>query len=178
MVILLVTFIIYFFLFGFTFAIIRFKFRSDLIFEQLVICSAFSFLVWNFYIDDVLFNLFGTRNTEVWASASLVLAIATVSLIIYSNILLNLDRSISVYVLFWIQKRLISFDSSNKLVILHVLERFKLENEVERRIYENATRKLVKLEPSLEITFFGKFFLKFLNLVSKVFNLQNWNRTF
>jgi hypothetical protein len=94
------------------------------------------------------------------------------SCLIVPNILLNVDRSRSFYVLAWVDAGKVSHKNGEFVIRAESLEASDKAGVIQR-IAEQQDRGLIQ-EDQMTLTAKGKFFLDLADFLSRVFKLENW----
>lgn len=104
----------------------------------------------------------------------------SIILIIYictTQLFLNIDRSKSFYILYWVDKYEITQNSNNSNYLfpnLNIKERIN-QYDLNQRIQEHQIRGLIyKKSDQLELTKVGKLILKISEFSAKYFKLSGW----
>jgi hypothetical protein len=146
------------------------RFLSDgLVFDQILYLSLVFFIFATFI---------GTRSFQrVLPRSQLAVIVLIVTFFFYSFysvMLVNIDRSRSFYVLSWVEKDKIYYESGKIQVIVESREADNRDG-VEQRIIEQIDRGLIKIsEDKMQLTLYGKSLLKVSNAFASIFRLKNW----
>jgi hypothetical protein len=148
------------------FFLIRIFWKTSLIFEQIILSGVLvvivylSILLYMRYINIILILL--------------VFLIASTATQAFTNVVLNIDRSRSFYLLSWVRYEKIEF-VNGKLDLENVRSSEKLNSEaIGQRLAEQVSRGLVSNEGKFELTFRGKMTVKFSDFISSKFSLKGW----
>ncbi len=146
------------------------RFLDNLLFEQILLASALSFLLLPFcHLINKKFKSF--IRLEIFLAVILFFNLATTSL-------LNIDRSRSFYLLSWINKNQLICSNGGGLDLKNVpsLEKFNQE-AINQRILEQRDRKLIYYDyNSCGLTELGNFYLFLSSNLSNIFYLDGWKR--
>ena len=143
------------------FYILQLYFINTLIFEKITIASA------------ILIVFLVVTNMINYERLSIILIIYIFLILFFVNI----DRSKSFYVLYWIEKYEIVYNSSNSTFLKNIPE---LENRISefdfsQRIQEHRIRGLVTYDDKqLRLTRAGKAILKISEMCARYFRLTGW----
>ena len=142
---------------------------STLLFDQINFLSLAS----------LFFYLVYTKIIKTLSMKTLLFCAAfTVSIsLITSSVLLNIDRSRSLFVLGWVHHDLITLkDNTFDFTKIHSQEKLNYA-AVAQRITENETRKLISIESDrLSLTFLGNLYYRIAESLSKFFRLTGWQQ--
>jgi hypothetical protein len=145
------------------------RFLDNLLFEQILLASALSFLLLPFG-HLIKKKLKSFIRLEIFLAVILFFNLATTSL-------LNIDRSRSFYLLSWINKNQL-ICSKGVLDLKNVPSLEKLNQEaINQRILEQRDRNLVHFDyNSCGLTELGNFYLFLSTNLSNIFYLDGWKR--
>jgi hypothetical protein len=156
-------------LFNVLFYILRQFNQSSLLFDQLIIIGALSFLI-------IFFFRFLTKKLDKKIMQTILLVL---TLVLFSqSIFLNVDRSRSTYLLSWVNLNKVEYNSS-ELDLYKVLSSESSNVEaISSRLKEQIDRGLIKVsdENKLSLTRRGKFIVQLSEFLSKVYHLEGWQR--
>ncbi len=108
---------------------------------------------------------------------SFVIAALVALTFLTQNVILNIDRSRSFYVLSWVDRGAVTYVDGtydfNRVVSAEKLN----EKGVVHRIEEQISRGYIrKNEKGLELTWLGSSLLELSNLIAGIFNLRGWHQ--
>jgi hypothetical protein len=164
--------VIWGFILGFTplltlvFYLIRMFWKTSLIFEQIILSGilvAIIFLLILIYMQ--YFNVI---------LILLVFLIATATTQAFTNVVLNVDRSRSFYILSWVRFEKIELVNGT-LNLEKVYSSEKLNSRaIEQRLDEQISRGLVSNNGNFKLTFRGKITVHFSDFIGNKFSLNGW----
>ena len=94
---------------------------------------------------------------------------------IFINIILDVDRSRSFYVLSWVRYGEVQI-TENTINLVHVKSSEKLNvAAIEQRISEQIDRGLIDKKQHLHLSIQGKLLVKFSDLLAKLYRLNGWS---
>jgi hypothetical protein len=150
----------------FIFFVIRLIWNTSLIFEQIVISSIIATLV----------SLTASKyfNRLTFVNLLIVVLLSTTSAQFLANVLLNIDRSRSFYVLSWVRYGKITLKDGD-LDYSSVKSPEKNSYEaITQRVDEQTKRGLIRISDKCELTFRGKMTVHISDFLAKAFSLEGW----
>jgi hypothetical protein len=164
--------LIWSFVIGFTplltlvFFLIRIFWNTSLIFEQIILSGV---LVVIGYLSILMY----TRYANI-ILILLIFLIASTATQVFTNVVLNIDRSRSFYLLSWVRYEKIEV-VNGKLDLENVRSSEKLNPEaISQRLAEQVSRGLVSNDGKFELTFRGKMIVQFSDFIGSKFSLKGW----
>jgi hypothetical protein len=135
------------------------------------ILSSFFCLIIGIYFTPVKRFIGSVRIISYLAIIGLLIAT-----IVFPYSLVNVDRSRSFYVLSWVNLGKVSVTSGE--ITLDVSSHESVDKiGILERLNEQEQRGLVRqMDGTFVVSNSGKFFLQIANLLSKLFNLENWEK--
>ena len=149
--------------------IVRRYTNSSLLFDQINYISLAAFIIYIAYA-----RILRIHSAKFF----LYCAAITISISMLTGlILLNVDRSRSLYVIGWVHHDLVTIDNGT-FDFSKIKSQEKLnEAAIIQRISEHETRNLMFEESNnLKLTFMGNFYYRIANLLSQFFNLTGWQQ--
>ena len=143
--------------------------NSTLLFDQINYISVASLIVYLVYV-----RILRIHSVKFF----LYCAAVTISVCMLTGlILLNIDRSRSLYVIGWVHHDLVTINNGT-FDFSKIESQEKLnETAIIQRISEHETRNLMFKESNkLKLTFMGNLYYHIANLISQFFNLTGWRQ--
>jgi hypothetical protein len=160
------------FILGFTplltlvFYLIRMLWKTSLIFEQIILSGV---LVAIIYLSILIYMHYFNIIPIL-----LVFFIAIATTQAFTNVVLNVDRSRSLYVLSWVRYEKIEL-VNDTLDLEKVYSSEKLNSRaIEQRLEEQISRGLVFNNGKFKLTFRGKMTVQFADFIGSKFSLNGW----
>ena len=142
-------------------------FQSSLIFDQINLLTLAYFM----------FCVLVAKRSKLLSKEMLLFLFAVVIALsqIFSQLVLNIDRSRSFYILSWVRFHEIK-SNGDTFDLAKVESEEKLSTQsIDIRIKEQLSRGLIKKDSSeITLTTSGRFIVKLSDLFSKIFNLRGW----
>jgi hypothetical protein len=148
------------------FFIIRLIWNTSLIFEQIVISSLVAVLI--------ISSISKYFNRLTIANLLIIFLLSSTSAQFFANVILNVDRSRSFYVLSWVRYEKITLKNGNlDYSLVQSTEKNSYE-AITQRLKEQTERGLIRVSDKCELTVRGKMTVHISDFLANAFSLEGW----
>ena len=148
------------------FFVVRLIWNTSLIFEQIIISSVVATLI------ILTASMYFNRLTFV--NLLIIVLLSTTSAQFFANVMLNIDRSRSFYVLSWVRYEKVTLNDGRLDYSLVKSPEKNSYGAITQRVEEQAERGLIKISDKCELTLRGKMTVHISDFLAKAFSLEGW----